>query len=481
MKNENQNKIGFGEKLKKTVGLPDPAIRIIEEVQNPDGSVTTDVHKGKRDFSQFVKFLNIVIIGLFMLVVAVCLLVLERPTVSYTENRALAKMPEFSWAAYFSGDYTDGISQYFNDTVPNRDKFKDMTSTFVSWFGFGSNDSEGGQLYGATVEIETSTREPETSKSDAQPDVTVKPTAPTTTTEPVGDEIEEGVVSNGILVVNNRGLMLYGGSYTVGRNYAGYLNTYKLQLGSKVNVYSMVIPTAVTYYLPKKYEKNSASQIDNIDNINSYFNGVEAVNVHDVLGEHKDEAIYSRTDHHWQPLGAYYAAQVFATQAGVPFADLSSYEKVVNEGYVGTLYGYTQNASLKNNPEQFIYYKPSNQYTTTYYDQYYKNPSTRSLFINAKGSSMYCTFLGSDELIAHIKTDVGNGRKLAIIKDSYGNALVPFLTGSFEEIYVIDMRYFKLNSIDFLKQQGVTDVLFASCAFSATGGNAKCIEKIRTQ
>ena len=89
--------------------------------------------------------------------------------------------------------------------------------------------------------------------------------------------------------------------------------------------------------------------------------------------------------------------------------------------------------------------------------------------------------MGSDEFIVHVNTDVKNGRTLAIIKDSYGNALVPCLTGSFENIYVIDMRYFNLNAINFLREHGVTDVLFAMNTFSATGGNSKHIEKIRTK
>ena len=75
---------------------------------------------------------------------------------------------------------------------------------------------------------------------------------------------------------------------------------------------------------------------------------------------------------------------------------------------------------------------------------------------------------------------MNNGRKLAILKDSYGNAEVPFYTGSFEEIYVIDVRHFKPNAIDFIKEHGVTDVLFSMSTVSVTGQNADHIEEIRT-
>ena len=161
-----------------------------------------------------------------------------------------------------------------------------------------------------------------------------------------------------------------------------------------------------------------------------------------------------------------------------------SNEKVTKSGYVGTLYGYTGDNDLKNNPEDFVYYKPSNDYTTTYYSTDLSEEWEGNLLINLDNVdpvSWYLVFMGTDQAVTHVSTDVNNGRKLAIIKDSYGNALVPCLTGSFEDIYVIDMRYFDVNAVSYLKECGVTDLLFAMNTFSATGSNFECIEQIRTQ
>ena len=58
-----------------------------------------------------------------------------------------------------------------------------------------------------------------------------------------------------------------------------------------------------------------------------------------------------------------------------------------------------------------------------------------------------------------------------IFKDSYGNALLPMLTGSFENIYLCDIRYFDLNAVEFIKNVQATDLLFTMCSFSAAGGN----------
>ncbi|MFR2154834.1 MAG: DHHW family protein [[Eubacterium] siraeum] len=67
--------------------------------------------------------------------------------------------------------------------------------------------------------------------------------------------------------------------------------------------------------------------------------------------------------------------------------------------------------------------------------------------------------LGSDDLIAHIKTNAKTGRNLVVIKESYGNGLIPFFTESFDNIYVLDLRYCEVNAIKFCKQVDATDLL----------------------
>ena len=89
-------------------------------------------------------------------------------------------------------------------------------------------------------------------------------------------------------------------------------------------------------------------------------------------------------------------------------------------------------------------------------------------FIYAKGVATYCTFMGGDNKLTRIETKTDNGRRLAILKDSYGNALPPYLFNSFEQIHVIDCRYFPLNIVDYLHENGITDVLFANNMTHAT-------------
>lgn len=49
-----------------------------------------------------------------------------------------------------------------------------------------------------------------------------------------------------------------------------------------------------------------------------------------------------------------------------------------------------------------------------------------------------------------------------IIKDSYGNALPGYLFGSFEDIYVVDFRYFTKNIVNYVNDNQITDILFAN-------------------
>ena len=136
----------------------------------------------------------------------------------------------------------------------------------------------------------------------------------------------------------------------------------------------------------------------------------------------------------------------------MPFRDLSSYDRKVVHGYVGSMYGYSQDIAVKNAPEDFVYYVPRDvTYTTTYInytiDDEYRvigmgKPYKSVFFYRYKDGSggAYCTFMGSDTKITCVRTSTKNGRRLMILKDSFGNAIPGYLFYSFEEIHVIDSQ-----------------------------------------
>lgn len=77
-----------------------------------------------------------------------------------------------------------------------------------------------------------------------------------------------------------------------------------------------------------------------------------------------------------------------------------------------------------------------------------------------------------------IETDCDNGKTLVIMKESYGNALVPFLTECYQTIYVCDIRAFELNLTDFCRNVGADDLLFATCTYTPAGEGVVYVEKV---
>ena len=448
----------------------------------------------QRKAQRFSKTIGVSLLSGVVVVLAVVLLLAPRSTISYEENRVLAEKPKFSLTSLLDGSYTSGWSEYYNDTVPFRSKLKKTISAMMQWTGVQSEEDT--VFFGNVSQVKKKTTTPVTTTESVETTVAVaaagndetntEPAVTTTvvtTTEDPNDE-PAAEIGEGIILDHKRAVCVYGGSFSVGQDYAETLNAYQQDLGSDVQVYSLVAPTAVSYYLPEEYANYTASETENIDNINSYLNGVKPVDVYNALKPHTAEAIYARTDHHWLPLGAYYAAEAFAKVADVPFASLSDYDTATKKDYVGSMYTYTESAVLLDNPEEFTYYIPKNKYKTTYYSTSFTDPTEGDLLMNLDGydnSMYYLVFMGGDDKITHVETDCKNGRTLVIFKDSYGNALVPCLTSSFENIYVCDMRYFELNAIDFCKQVGCTDLLFAMNTFSATGGNESYLESNRVQ
>ena len=323
--------------------------------------------------------------------------------------------------------------------------------------------------------------------------VIVTTTTEETDTQPVPDGEPAGSVSDdyrewgesGILIIGRNGhytgLMGCWGTYELCDRYVTQADKAAKNLPG-VNVYSMTIPTSVEFYLPDDVTGFTASQKSKIEYIGENLTSVKSVNVWDTLFAHKEEPIYTRTDHHWQPLGAYYAAEAFAKEAGVGslFPPLSEYKQVVKEGYMGSLYNYSKSANLYSDPEPFTMYISPNDAAlkTTYYDTAFKNGYDSDLFVARDAGAYYCSFLGSDDRIAKIETDCKNGKVLVICKESYGNGIVPFLTSCYEKIYVTDLRYFDLNLVDFCKNVGATDLLFAMCTFTPAGVNCKYMDAI---
>ncbi|MDE7389659.1 MAG: hypothetical protein K2M82_01785 [Lachnospiraceae bacterium] len=320
------------------------------------------------------------------------------------------------------------------------------------------------------------------------------PTTDTTDTEEepdVGehkDYIKSGAqahYSNGLIVVEQDGHYRCMDVYSAMNAdfYVAELHSLRDSISDRIKIYSMVIPTSCEYYCPSNMRSEITEQKDLLADLDEKLIAVNSINVWDTLNNHNAEPIYSRTDHHWTALGAYYATKLFAKAADVEYPDISEYEKVEFDNYVGTLVAFANSDDyeiLNNDLETFTYYKPNNRYTTEYYDANFEYLGENDLLVD-NSEVRYLTYLRGDNDCAVINTDVKNYRTLLIVKDDFGNPVVPFLTQSFEKIIVIDMDNFNNNLVSLIEKYKVTDILYVMSTFSVTGEEPYVLETIRTQ
>lgn len=399
---------------------------------------------------------------------------LPRSTFSPLEKRELATFPTFSWQSLASGEYAQAVSHWFSDTEPFRDHFMQASMTLKDLAGLavGSDDEQ--------VVFHASTDKPAAKKAEAA----INDRLPGEYENQLNANENAKIANHGILIVGKgdkvRALMAYGGEAGGATCFARLANAYKKAF-PKCQVYCMPIPTAIEYYCPDRGRSATRPQLPTIKNIFAHLDPeVHAVDIYTTLGRHAAEDIYFRTDHHWAPLGAYYAAEQVARVARVPFKPLSAYERKVVHGFVGSMYGYSKDIAVKNAPEDFVYFKPKSvTYETTYvtYDidkdynltresRPYKGSFFYEHFRDGSGAT-YGTFMGSDTQLTCVRTSVHNGRRLLIVKDSFGNALPSNLFYSFEEVDVVDFRYFAKNMRRYIQDHHITDILLTLNIFNA--------------
>ena len=311
--------------------------------------------------------------------------------------------------------------------------------------------------------------------SSASPAPTAEPTpspTPSPTPEPtppaIYDDGTEGYMSSGICIYNNKGFELFYGDDSMAATYAEMINDFADMLPG-IQVYNMVAPNHSEFGLPARVREyyGESSQRENTAAIyENLSDSVTAVDVYDILNLHNNENIYFGTDTHWAPLGAYYAYTEFCEAAGAEPAALEIFDKTSYD-FTGYLAYATGEEVLYENPDTLDIYDPTFDYTCEMsYDglSFYETDSMNTHDESA-GYSMYLS--GDMGCVRVTNNTLSTGRRLLIVKDSYGNAMAPFLTASFDEVHVVDFRYFEDNLPDYCESQGITDVLFFNNEMSA--------------
>lgn len=293
--------------------------------------------------------------------------------------------------------------------------------------------------------------------------------SPEPTPPPIPDDGSGGYLSAGLYIWKDKAFELFYGDSEAAQTYAEAVSSYKDRLPG-MEVYNMVVPNHSEFGLPERIrqEMGCTSQMENIyDVYQSYTSDVKPVNIYPAFAKHKEEYLYFHTDTHWAPLGAYYAYTVFCESAGAPAAELEEFQKTTVDGFTGYLYDVSGESCLAEHPDHIDLYEPIFPYSAAL-SQDGVNFSEVETVNYPEEEAGYGMFIWGDNPCMRIVNEENHaGRKLALVKDSYGNAIAPFLAASFEEVHVLDFRSFPGNLPDYCRENGITDVLFLNNVMSA--------------
>ncbi len=420
-------------------------------------------------------------------------------TESKTENRKLAALPEFSWSALLDGSYLGQMETYYSDTFPGRELLLKANQKLNGFYHFGGGqenllvlDYQGGAEHGGQALEPIPEQIPP--EEDAQPvvnpdEVPVEevPEEPIVE-DPIEEEEEVDETENleytsagSVIIVGDRAMDVPYATDSIVISYADAVGNLQTALGENVRVISLLTPNAAQFYSPKDMHTGVSDQKAMIELCyGSMMDSIVTVDAFSKLKAHKDEYIYFRTDHHWTQLGAYYAYTAFCESLGWEPVPLEDFETGQYTGFLGSMYGWTsqypQSDVLRNNPDTLTYYLPVVETSAAYYaDADLENSTAYPVSVVYQGitedqSNKYLCFLGGDHPAATVETEV-DGPVCMVLKESYGNAFVPFLTSHYSKIIVIDPREFNrdgkpsLNLADLAAQQGVDDLIVINYPF----------------
>lgn len=349
---------------------------------------------------------NIIIVATFVLYISiffVLFIVIKDKEFSELENRKLSSFPKLSLERLINKEFGNEFETYLADQFPLRNKFISIKSS--SEYILQKKENNGVYIGNNNMFIEKL------------------------------DEVDVELIDKITSYINN--------------------------FSRKYNMYVMIAPTTYTVYsenLPMYVDTNKELEALDyfVSRLDSSIVNIPLVNS---LREHKNEYIYYNTDHHWTTLGAYYGYVEFCKYYDIDEIKYSDFEKeIVSNSFYGTLFSKGNFTYAK--PDSITLYYPKNKidYVVDYVFSERKTNNIYEMdYLNKKDK--YGVFLDNNHPLVKISTDIKNGKKIAIIKDSYSHSLIPFLINNFEEIHIIDLRLFKGNVDDYLNENNLEDVL----------------------
>ena len=327
---------------------------------------------------------------------------------SVQENRMLATKPKFRLSSLTSGDYDEKFEAYMDDQFVGRDVWRKLKVTVDR---IGGSRLENGVYIGKNGQLL--------------------------------EQIE--VADETHLAANIKAIKSFSESQ------------------SKIPVRMMLVPDAanvLNHSLPALAKPEDQTQMFSMVR-KDLGDSVEWIDVSTELNKHKTEKIYYKTDHHWTTLGAFYAFQAAAPSLGID-GDLSG--KYVSYAVSDSFSGMLASKSGVNlgEKEQIDIYVPTEEDTDLIVDYVDEGKRSTSLYDSSKlkEKDQYTVFLGGNSSLLDIRTVSTSTKRLLLVKDSFANSFIPFLTPYYREIVVVDPRYYSGTINDLMDSYRISEVLF---------------------
>ena len=353
---------------------------------------------------QLVGIIFILILFLFLIINVI---VPDREK-SVQENRMLVTKPKFRLSSLISGDYDEKFEAYMDDQFVGRDMWRKLKVTVDR---IGGSRLENGVYIGTNGQLL--------------------------------EQIE--VADENHLAANIKAIKSFSESQ------------------SKIPVRMMLVPDAanvLNHSLPALAKPEDQTQMFSMVR-KDLGDSVEWIDVSTELNKHKTEKIYYKTDHHWTTLGAFYAFQAAAPSLGIE-GDLSG--KYVSYAVSDSFNGMLASKSGVNlgEKEQIDIYVPTEEDTDLIVDYVDEGKRSTSLYDSSKlkEKDQYTVFLGGNSSLLDIRTVSTSTKRLLLVKDSFANSFIPFLTPYYREIVVVDPRYYSGTINDLMDSYRISEVLF---------------------
>lgn len=360
----------------------------------------------------------IVFIGFFVLISGASLIIKDREF-SPNENRYLAETPELSWDNILSGKFQDGLEDYLRDQVCFRDGWITVKTGIQK--ACGDTDIGGAYVGKDGYDFEKITPE----------------------------DVDEKQVDRNIKAVEDYFMTA---SETIDKQKLSFL----------------LVPTS-GLVMQEKLPKNARlfDQAKYIDQVQKSMKDYNFVDVRDTLMDHNDEYIYYKTDHHWTSAGACLAYDVWSERTGGEAETEDGLVKnVVSDKFRGSLYSKILDADSAYD-EIWTYGLQkddafgSKDCTVTIDEKQQLDSIYDDEMLQKKDK--YAYFLSGNYGQVHIQNQKAaskaKGKNILIIKDSFANSFVPFVTQDYENIYMVDLRYYNGDMKSYLQEHNITDVL----------------------